>query len=130
MNTSTKWLVAIGSALTLGVAAVAAHAAADEKTGAAEHSKGGMHRGMQEGKGPGAMGQGMQGKDMQHMSSKKGEGHQHGAANVKPGEPRQMADAHGMHGSHGSTEGKGSKEGAHQHGQGSGQGKGSSEHSH
>ena len=91
MNTSTKWLVAIGSALTLGVAAVAAHAAADEKTGAAEHSKGGMHRGMQEGKGPGAMGQGMQGKDMQHMSSKKGEGHQHGAANVKPGEPRQMA---------------------------------------
>jgi len=130
MNTSKKWLVAIGSALTLGVAAVAAHAAADEQTGAAEPSKGGMHRGIQEGKGPGTMGQGMQGKGMQHMSSEKGEGHQHGAANVKPGEHRQMADAHGMHGSQGSTEGKGSKEGVHQHGQGSGQGKGSSEHSH
>jgi hypothetical protein len=124
MNTSKKWLVAIGSALTLGVAAVAAHAAADEKTGAAEHSKGGMHRGMQEGKGPGTMSQGMQGKGMQRMSSEKSEGHQHGAANVKPGEHRQTADAHGA-GHHGSNE-------KHQHGQGqgSGQGKESGGHSH
>ena len=117
MNTSTKWLIAIGSALTLGVAAVAANAAADEQTGAAEHSKGRMHRGMQEG---------MQGKGMQRMSSEKGEGHQHGAANVKPGEHRQTADAHGA-GHHGSNE-------KHQHGQGqgqgSGQGKESGGHSH
>ena len=119
MNTSKKWLVAVGSALTLGVAAVAAHAATDEHSGAAEHMQGGMHRGMQEGKGPGTTAQ-----RMQHMSSDKGTGHQHGTNSATPGGHRQMADAHGA-GRHDSNE-------KHQHGQSqnTGEGKESGGHSH
>ena len=134
MNTSKKWLVAIGSAVTLGVVAIAAHANTDEQPGASQQINGGMiggmHRGMQDGKGPGAMGQGMQGKGMQHMSSEKGTGRQYGMANA--GEHRQMADARGMRSNHDGTQGQNSKEGTHQHGQGMGpgEGKGSGEHSH
>lgn len=45
MKSSHKWLVAIGTSLSLGIAAVAAHAAADQTAGPDEHMKGGMHRG-------------------------------------------------------------------------------------
>jgi len=117
MNSSQKWLVAIGSALTLGIAAVAAHAATDEHSGTDQH----MNRGMMGGMHGGA--QADQKRGGHGMSSMGQTGHQHGMGNAMSGEHREIADAR-------RTERHGSGTENHQHEQGAGKDHGSGEHSH
>ena len=117
MKSSHKWLVAAGASLSLGIAALAAHAAADQSAGPNEQMRGGMHHGAQDGKRPGAAHHGAQGAGEHGMAM--------GMGNATPGERRNLADA-------GRTARHGGGHGMHQHGQvpGSGEDKGSGEHAH
>jgi hypothetical protein len=102
MKSSQKWLIALGTTLSMGTAALAVHAATDQETTPGERMQSGMHR--DEGQGMGnKMGRhGAQSGHGHGMSSENKEGqergHGRGMHGAMSGEHQHTADASGTEG--------------------------------